>query len=656
MRSQSPRSCAHRAPSPFVVTLGLVLIGASCAGGGGEEDASFTVHATKWAVAASTKVAISGNNIAWIADEATTGSGGTDLNGDGTADDGTAVYVDANSNHQVNIGVAAQDLLWIGSDLYLVVSEAVDGKDWNLDSMQDDTVLVHWSRAMPTPVFVDELDAASVKKAVKFGSRLVYATADAVTGANASTLRTLDTSSPLTPTAVTTTDAVDALHPSILTQEEGLVFVALNEAVEMRVLNNDADSTDNFVLALLDLRTAGAPLRSVGLALPSATSPIRAKPVASADWQVGFLVSESAQGNTNLDDPALFSPSWQPSQCVGFADADTNDTILFYLRFAAWVSNPIANPVRNTGLVGVDKIAIANGFIATITPENAAGGTLGEGTCDLNGDLDKTDRVVRWTKMVTGTSAILPLNAAANIHALDDVPGGTHGLAELQERLVIVADEQADGLDINSDGLKTFDLVGWLLPSTTAQPWQFAHSGNFVGASYVGETRDRSRLTLALQEIVGGISLNPGAPGNPGDNDLLDSIPTFPIFNASSVLTFPGVKIAVDVGLPATNNPGMVITHGLGYYRVGEAFDNRDWSGDGDKMDRLVFRSSFSQGTTNVNGISSTVNRPVIEIDPLSGSPACAAIITDETLQTAGGFDINDDGDSTDLVLQYFRF
>jgi hypothetical protein len=658
MRSHSPRPCAHAAQYPFVITaLGFAFIAASCgAGGSSDESDAFEVHATRWAVGANTKVVISGNNIAWIADEATTGPGGTDLNGDAAINDGVAVTVNAESKSQVNVGVAAQDLLWAGSELYLVVSETLDGRDWNSDTMQDDTVLVHWSRAMPTPVFVDELDAASVVKAIGFGTRLVYVTADAVSGANQSSLRTLSKADPLTPVPVTTTDAVEALHPSILTQEEGLVFLALDENVEMRVLNGDADSTDGFVLGLLDLRTADAPLRSVGLALPSASAPIRARPVASADWQVGFLVSESAQGSTNLDDPALFSPSWQAPQCVGQADTDTNDTILHYLRFAAWAADPVANPVRNTGLVGVDTIAIANGFIATITPESAAGGTLGEGTCDLNGDLDKNDRVVRWTRIVTGTNAILPANTLANIYALDDTPGGTHGLAELQERFVIVVDEQADNTDLNMDGLKTFDIVGWLLPGTSAVPWQFVHSSSFVGATYVGETRTRQRLTLALQEAVGGVSLNPGSGSNPGDNDLLDSVPTFPTFNASGVLTFPGVAVAADVGLPGTANPGMVITNGLGYYRVAESFDNRDWSGDGDKADRLAFRTSFSDARTNINGISSTVNRPVIEVDPLSSAPACAALLTDEALQTAGGFDVNDDGDSTDLVLQYFRF
>ncbi len=658
MRNQLIQSCARVAPSPLHSTVLCLTaaIFAACSAGGSDESDAFIVRATQWAVGGNTKVAISGNNIAWIADEATTGAAGTDLNGDGTANDGTVVFVDAGTRTQANVGVAAQDLLWIGSELYLVVSETIDGEDWNLDTVLDDTVLVHWSQAAPTPVFVDELDATSTKKAVAFGSRLVYATADAVTGANASSLRTIDSAAPTTIVTVTTTDAVGALRPSILVQEEGLVFCALNEAIEARVLNADADTSDNFVLALLDLRTAAAPLRSVALALPSATAPIRAKFVAAADWQVGFLVSESAQGNTNLDDPSDFSPSWQATQCIGFSDADTNDTILHYLRFAAWVSDSVVNPPRNTGLVGIDKIAIANGFIATITPESASTGTLGEGTCDLNTDGDKLDRVVRWTQMVAGTGAILPLNSPLHIHAVDDVAGGTRGLAELQERLVIVVDEQADNLDINGDTLETFDLVGWLLPSTSTTPWQFTHSASFVGASYVGETRDRQRLTLGLQEIVGGVSLNPGTTGNPGDNDLVDSIPTFPVFNASSVLTFPGIKIALDVSQPATVNPGMVIARGLGYYRTAEAFDNRDWSNDGDKFDRVVFRSSFTQGTTNINGISTAINRPVIEVDPESGSPSCAALLTDEALQGSAGSDINGDGDRTDIVLQFFVF
>ncbi len=639
----------------FLLCAGALIAAASLSGCGSSSGSSnsdaFHVHGTQWSVGGNTKVAIAGFNIAWLADEATTGAGGTDLNGDGDKIDASVVFVNATSKTQANVGVAATDLVWVGAELYMVVSEALDGRDWNADADMTDTVLVHWSFANQTPVFVDELSTASSPRFIASGTRLVYASAATVTGANVSSLRTIEAADPLTPVTVTTDDAVAALHPVILKADEGLVFLGLSEVTEARDLNGDGDSTDTLVLALLDLRTAAAPVRNVGLALPSASSPLRARSVGSADWQVGFLVHEADQGNTNLNDPTLFSPTWQATQCIGAGDVDTNDDIVFYLRFAAWVANPITDPPRNTGLVGVDRIAIANGFIATITPESSSNGTLGEGTCDLNGDGDKTDRVVRWTQMVTGTAPILPPNAVANIHALDDLPGGTHGIAELQDRFVIVVDEAADNLDINGDSLKTFDLAGWILPATTPTAWTFLHSGNYVGASWMTEMPNRANLGLALQESVGGMSLNPGSTGAPGDSDLLDSIPTFPTFSSGSTLRFPGVLIAVD---PA--QPGIVVTSGFGYYRVAESADNRDWSGDGQLNDHICFRSSFSQGTTNTNGISSALNRPVIEVDPQSSAPGCAAMITDETNQGVGGFDINGDGDKTDLVLQYFVF
>jgi hypothetical protein len=97
-----------------------------------------------------------------------------------------------------------------------------------------------------------------------------------------------------------------------------------------------------------------------------------------------------------------------------------------------------------------------------------------------------------------------------------------------------------------------------------------------------------------------------------------------------------------------------VVAGPFGFYRVSEASDNRDWTNDGQLNDRVLFRSSFTQGTTAGNGISCAVNRPSIEFDQESGSPLAAAFITDESMQTVSGFDINGDGDKTDLVLQFF--
>jgi hypothetical protein len=315
------------------------------------------------------------------------------------------------------------------------------------------------------------------------------------------------------------------------------------------------------------------------------------------------------------------------------------------------VLDPVVNPVRNTGLVGTQKIAIANGYIATITPENSAGGTLGEGTCDLNTDGDQNDKVVRWTQLATGTSAILPFNSPANIHALFDVPGGTHGLAELQNRFVIVTSEQQDNLDINGDTLQAFNLVGWLLPAASVAPWQYVHSGSYVGASWMAEERTRARLNVALEEKVYGVSLNPGSATAPGDLDLLDSIPTFAVFTTATTLAFPGVKIAVEPG-----NAGIVDTRGFAFYRVSESSDNRDWTGDGDKNDQIVWRTSFSQGISSINGVSNTILRPVIEFNAEEATPACAILLSDETKQGPFGTDLNLDGDRTDIVLQFFIF
>jgi hypothetical protein len=636
---------SNRAPRVHLLPLLLLVsAAAACTSGGDEESDAFLIRATPWSVGPNTKVSITGGVIAWIADEATTGPGGTDLNGDGDVADACAVYANATTQQRLDVGIAVLDLTWCGGELFLAVNETADGRDWNLDTDMTDNVLVHWSAITLTATFVDEISTASVQRMVASGSRLLYPTADAVAGINQSSLRTVDAAMPTTAVDVTTTDVVGALHPSILKIEEGLVFLSVSEIAEARDLNGDADMTDATVLALLDLTTAGAQVRNVGLALPGTSAPLRAKAITTADWQVGFLVDEADQGNTNLNDPALFAPTWVAGQCVGLGDVDMNDDVLHYLRFAAWVADPVASPVRNTGLVGVDKIAISSSFIATITPENAANGTLGEGTCDLNGDGDKTDRVVRWTEMVTGILPILPPNGVANIHALDDTPGGTHGLAELQDRFVIVVDENADNLDIDGDAAMTHDLVGWLLPSTTPTAWTFLHSAAFAGASWLSETRFRTRLNLAFQESVAGFSLN-----DQGDNDLNDSIPTFPVFASASVLSFPGIRIAVD---PA--QPGIAITGPLAFYRVSEAADNRDWTNDGQLNDRVIFRSSFSQGTTAGNGISCAVNRPAIEFDQESGSPLAAAFITDESMQTVSGFDINGDGDATDLVLQYF--
>lgn len=615
----------------------------SCGGGGGSGGATFVPRNTQQSVAAGTPLVVSTRYLAFLADEATTAVGGTDLNNDGDTLDSIAVAVDMATNTRTVLEVAAQELAWIGAELYLVTDEADDGTDWNADMDTNDLVLLHWSAAAPTVTRVDDLNPAGTRRLFARNANLFYTSATAPVGALASNIAVLTTSTPMAPTFVATTDAVGPLSPRIWTEDSGLVFLALDETVEGRDLNGDADATDTAVLALMNGTSAAPVIQSTELAVDVGT-PVRAKPDGSNDWQVAFLVSEAGQG-VNLNDPALFGASWQPTQCIGFADADTTDDVVHWLQFATWLADPVANAPVNTGLAGARKLAIASDFVAVIAPESD------EGTCDLNQDGDTTDFVVRWVALDT---PVLPLNQEANLHALFDTPGGTRGLAELDNRFVITVDEAAEEVDIDGGGL-THELIGWLLPSNTAHAWDFTHGaspGDHVGATWMAETPDRARLNVALSEVVADLNINAHTPAVAGeDTDELDSVPTFADFTGASTLSFPGVAIAAD-----SANAGVSIGKSVGFYRVNEAQDSRDWNEDGDEADWILFRTSLSQGTSAQMGPLNNISiggqpTPAVVFDTV-GTPQGAAYVFDEALV---GTDVNNDG-TVSFFVRYFRF
>ncbi|MBK7874466.1 MAG: hypothetical protein IPJ77_01705 [Planctomycetes bacterium] len=617
---------------------------AACSGGGGSSTPSFAVRTTSVSWAQNTPVAISGKNLAFLAAEDVTGAGGTDFNTDGDVNDTIAVAVDTSRNRETVLDVAADNLAWIGNELYLVTQESEDEVDWNTDTDTTDLVLLHWNSTLAAPEFVDELgdDALFAR-----GNNLWYSSATAPAGALATSLRVIAASAPLTATAVASTDAVGPLSPTIVGSDEGLVFLALDETVEGRDLNGDADATDTSVLALLNGLSVANVVRNTELALATG-SPLRARANGSNDWQVGFLVSEAAQGATNLNDPASFGASWHPTQCSGDDDADTTDAVLHYLNFAAWSANAVTSPIRNTGLVGSRRICVANGFVATLSLESD------EGTCDLNADGDTTDRVVRWTQIVAGTGAIVPLNDAANLHAVADCEGGTRGLAELDSRFVALVSEADDDLDIDGGGL-THELLGWLLPSNTAHAWDFTHSAAndaFVGASYMAEVPGRAQLGVALPENIEGENINRHVPAVAGeDTDTNDAAPTFADFSSSTTMTFPGVAIATNF-----DNAGLVISKGYAFYRVSESEDSRNWNNDLDETDQILFRTSLSQGTSFAMAVLNDITvggdaTPAVIVDTV-GTPQAAALIVDEAIV---GSDVNGDG-TQHFVLEYFRF
>ena len=612
------------------------------------DSSSFVVHNTTVAVPGTTPIVISGHNLAFLASEGTSGPGGTDFNGDGDKIDTIAVAVNMASHVQNVLPVAAKELAWIGNELYLVVDEAADSHDWNVDADQTDLVLLHWSAAANTVVFVDELlpSSGNAPHMLAIGTNLFYAAATTPAGPTQSNLRVISSNAPLTSTMVATQDLTAELEVEILAQDEGLVFLGMNEVDNGRDLNGDGDALDTHVLALLDGTLTTTMIRNTGLALGSGDGPFRAKKVSGHDWDVGFLVSEADQGGTNLNDPALFDSVWQATQCATFQDTDALDQILHFIHFAEWDADQVASPPRNTGLAGRDKIAIANGFIACICAE------ADEGTCDLNQDGDTNDEVVRWTALVPGTDPILPLNSAANLHAIFDCPGGSHGLVELDNHFVIQVSESSDNLDIDNDSLKTKNLLGWLTPTTSAHAWDFTPgtTANFAGASWMREKHDRTRLPVAFQESVAGININVHVPPVVGEDlDTNDSVPTFADFTGSTTLSYPGVAIAVRAA-----NPGMVIGRDIAFYRVDEAADSRDWNGDGDESDMILFRTNLTQGTSSVMGVLNDFTRLAVDLDEI-GNPTGAAFLAEENMEGAG-IDYNGDGDTTDLVVRYFIF
>src|SRR5690349_12849982 len=225
---------------PMRISTPLTLLVAALAGCSSSSDttSSFVTTSTTVSVAGTTPIAISAHNLAFLASEGTTGAGGTDFNGDGDKIDTIAVAVNMGSRVQTVLDVAAKELAWIGNELYLVVDEAADAHDWNVDADQVDTVLLHWSAAANTLVYVDELSSSpNPPHMAAIGTNLFYTAATTPVGPAQSNLRVISSSTPLVSTMVATQDLTAELEVEILAVDEGLVFLGLDEVDNGRDLN-----------------------------------------------------------------------------------------------------------------------------------------------------------------------------------------------------------------------------------------------------------------------------------------------------------------------------------------------------------------------------------------------------------------------------------
>ena len=657
----TPRTRALRpARIPFLPLLLLGALGTGCSEiedlfDGDDGPGSFQLVSGASATVGTSVLRQRGRWLVYQASEATQGVNGTDFNQDGDLQDLVPVVVDVQGLSQQRIDVAAEDFEILGDEIFLAVDEEEDSRDWNVDGMTDDLVVLHYSPLSGQLLYVDDLDQNADPRFVVTSSRVYYTTAQPLALVPETSVRYVDEAAPTAPVTVLNGDFGNTVSPVLLGADEDLVFVLQDEQLEVRDLNGDGDANDRFVLGLIDATDAAAPLRSTGLAAPGANPPVRALARGAGDWLVAFLVSESAQG-ANFNDPGLFDPAWQPTQCAGLSDSDTSDDVLFYVDFAAFASDPIGNPPTNTGLVGAEVVVAVPGLGGSPGHVGTLSVEFDDESCSLNEDGDANDAVVRITE---ATTPVLPIVDSTSILATSTIlPGDTFGLMELEGRIVCVVNEAADGRDYDNKTGQNNDLLGWIDPNDgLGATWTFDHSTGagefFAGMSWLRPSADGSVLLGALEESV------LGQPLNAGDADTNDSVPVVINFDPdeNDELVFVGPAIACD-----EDDAGISLAGEHFIYKVDEFADSRDWDLDEDNLDIVFLRTRIS------NPLDSAYIGRLLQFNTSQNQgqlgPDDDPVVTTDG-QFGGGFlinegvdkiDLNGDADIKDRILRFFRF
>jgi len=649
MTRPTDRACLRRSRLPWLLLLPLLPLGACGGSESGESSDVFRVGTSEFGVAAVTPLEVQGEWLAFLVDEAA--SGLTPLNTHDTdVNDQVAVVVNTRTKTERNLRVAAEDLQWVGSELFLVVDELLDNHDWSGDFNVGDLVLLHWNTGLDDPVFVDTLDRDSACSMLAVGNTLFYASDHTTVVAGESSLLSIDRAFPTTPRPVFTQDVTAGLSPRLLEAQDGLLFLALDETVagDGRELNGDGDMDDAFVLALLDGEgevDAGGyehELRNTGLAITDEGTPLRAVSQGPGNWIAAFLVDELAQGESlNRFGGGNLPLSWQVAGCA-VDDMDTDDQVLFGIRFAAWDADPTTEPPINTGLAGGGRVLVVGDAVATICAEGDEGG------CVFNGDGDPDDSMLRWMRL-DGPAPLGsnngPVRAVGLLLALDvDLPGPALAVGELDGAFVVQVDEMADGRNWDADAGSERELIAWLDPQAGSPQWRFNHGSGapaYATATWMGELPGRTRLGVAYAESSNALDLN-------GDGDQDDAVPTFAdiVGGSPGRLAFPGLSTAVD-----KDNAGISLSNGWGFFRVSELEEGADVDGNGQSDDILLVRLNLTTGDVASMGALNTLSRPGVETEPDGISPG-AAYITDEMII---GSNVSGDNDADDLVVRFFR-
>ncbi|MEM9799691.1 MAG: hypothetical protein AAGA20_05140 [Planctomycetota bacterium] len=654
---------ARRAPklTPLFALAAVIAAGCSSDDEDDEEAEAFVVQNSFSAAATPAEpLDAFGDLLVWRMSEAGQGAGGTDFNGDGDFNDAVPVRQDTVSPIQVRLDVATRSLEIAQGTLFLVVSEADDSRDWNSDLDTNDLVLLYHTGG-PDPVFYDELEPGTSDDIAVVGGNVVYASAIAPTLPNETNLMRARVSSvgaaPDPPASIPTgADPVgDGITFEVIGSEGDIVFLVADETVDGD-LNGDTDANDETIFAVLDARSQMPEAVLSGLPMAAASTPTAASVSSGNDWLVAFLVDEDAQ-EANLNDPGLFPPNWQPSNCMSLDDNDEDDAVLHWFQLADLVAGTA--PV-NTGLVGDDDgiaYALRNQFVGVVSFEQDEGVS---GGCDLNGDGDKDDPIFRWIDASDPMNPILPVVAPARLLAVDDdLPGGSGGVVRMSNAWVLAVDEAADGRsEYDDDSANDRVLIGVHRPEAQGQSWRFLHGtnnpGTPIGVTWMTEDRESpGRFFAAATEDSLALGQNAPADGDfNGDGDGDDSLPTIPVIlddgsPASNRLAFPGITIATS-----RTTSGLVVKENVAVHRVSEADQgDTDLNGDGDTNDLVLQRFSLVGAfPATYIGTSNAEATPAATFQ--SGNANFGAFVTDEF---SANVDLNADGDQADAVIRYFR-
>jgi hypothetical protein len=525
--------------------------------------------------------------------------------------------------------------------------------DWNGDTVQDDVVLLHWSKITGVVDFVDVFaDAAASTFVVE--PRLYYRSASTPVGADETTLRFVDSTQPVLPVAVESVIGGGQLDPIPRAEKRGLLFLTLDEA-GTQDLNGDGDMTDANVLALLDGTDAAGRVVNVALALRDGSTPFAAFVQGTSDWTVAFLVDELGQGNTNLNAQGLFGQPLLPESCAGTPDTDTNDQILHYLEFAEFVAGT-ATPV-NTGLVGEDRILILTGFVATVASE-----------ADSQLRPQRGRRHERPGGALGGHGGARRARARRGSHARarDGAAGGSFGLSVLQDRLIAVVDEAADEQNIDGKAGE-HDLVGWINRRRATRCGSSRTRARTRRASARACSTRRATRSPSRHELDGRRvrrrAPRPDVPrGGPARRERQHRVAEHELrVHAGGEGRRHDRRPAGVGGLRGEPQHARLRRRRLrarqeqrghrpagayAYFRVSEADDNRDYNADGAKNDVVVIAQPADHVRSGADGHVDSLTSPVIT----TGDRAAAF----QSSESQAGIDFNDDGDTTDLVVRYF--